>query len=103
MVKIEVPNSLLCGERYLPSAHVIFVAIDNRPKRLPLQRPAAREHTIKVRGIERLPIGANEERRNSTLDRRHAPRRLSVAWSNPIPDAPDVFPALPTHTVKESK
>ena len=56
-----------------------------------------------MHGIERLPLGADEERRNAALDGGDAARGFGVAGIDAVPDAPDVLPALPAHAVEEGE
>src|SRR6202011_782114 len=53
------------------------------------------------RRVEWLPVLTGEERSQGALDSCHPACCLSVAWSNTVPDTPDVFPAFPTFAVEE--
>src|SRR5581483_2081201 len=89
--------------RHLSSVYVVFVAVHDGPDRLVAERPAAGKDAEKVHRIERLPLWADEERRNAALDGSHATGRLAVARCDSVPDTPDVFPALPTDSIKEAE
>ena len=67
------------------------------------QRPPARINAERMHGIERFPVLADKERRDGALDGRDTPRRLRIARRDAVPDAPDVFPALPSHAIEERK
>ena len=52
-------------------------------------------------GVERLPVGAHEKRRNRSFDGGHPSGCFRIARRNAIPDSPDVFPGLPAHAIEE--
>src|ERR1700679_1159406 len=103
VIEIEVANARLGRHGDLPPSDVIFVAIHNSPDGLVAHRPAAREDAIEDHGIERLPSWTHEKRRNTTLDSCHAARCFAVARCDAIPNAPDILPTLPAHSVEECK
>src|SRR5215472_13770932 len=103
MVKIEVAHAGFRSDFYLCSVHVVFVAVNDGPNGLVVKRPAAGKHTIWQHGRHGLPAATHQKRSNRTLNSRHAARGLGVPGVNPVPDTPDVFPALPADSVEKSK
>src|SRR4029078_5903244 len=64
-------------------------------------RPATGVHTVVMHGIVRLPICAGQKGCNASLNGRYAPGCLGVARIDIDPDAPYIFPTLPTYAVEE--
>ena len=103
VVEIEVAHTGRERHVHLPPVDVIAGAVDDSPHRFVAERPAAGVDAVGVRGIERLPIGADQKWRHPALDGRHAARSLGVAGVDADPDAPHVLPALPADAVEEGE
>src|SRR5690242_7204291 len=100
---IEIEIVPICGHPHLRPGNVAVIPVDYGPDRLIRKRPVACKHAILKHRRVRLPSITHEEGRDRSLYGRNAPGCLTVAWRNAVPEAPDVFPTLPTDTVEESK
>src|SRR5580700_12127198 len=94
-------HSLLEGKFHFRAGDVVFVAVDDRPERFFSERPTAGKYSKAKHGKKWFPIFAHQKRGNSSLNRRDSPRCFTVARRDSVPDAPDVFPALPADSVEE--
>ncbi len=101
VVDIEVAHAGLVGDGHLAPVYVVLVAVDDGPEGLVGERPAAGEDAVHVSRIEGLPVRADEEGREGALDGCHAAGGFAVARGDAVPNAPDVFPALPAFAVEE--
>src|SRR5580692_3380892 len=80
---------------------VVLIPIDNGPNRFFGDGPAAGKNSeMKHRG-KRFPIFTHQKWRNPTLNRSYAPGRFTVAGRDAIPDALDIFPTLPAHSIEK--
>ena len=103
VVEVEVVDTFFRRNLHLIAFDVVFVTVQDGPDFLFAHRPAAGVNAISKHGRHRFPVFADEERRDPALDRGNAPGGFAVARRDSIPDAPDVFPALPSHSVEESE
>ena len=103
VVKIEVARPGIVRDLHLLSVNVVFIAVDDGPHRLVRERPAAGVNAVVVSGIERLPIGSDQEGRYSAFDSRYAASRFRIAGRDSVPDSPNIFPTLPANSVEEGK
>src|ERR1700739_4474606 len=87
----------------LPPGDVIRSAVHDGPDGLIAEGPAARVYAKVVHGVERLPVGTDEKRRDTTLNGRDATRGFCIAGVDSVPDAPDILPAFPTDAVEEGE
>src|SRR5580658_2211909 len=78
-----------------------LVAIDDRPKGLIFERPPAGIDAVLHRGSVRLPARTYKKLRYGSFYFRDSPKSLGVARNNSIPDAPNIFPALISHTIEK--
>src|SRR5580658_9823692 len=85
----------------LLAADVIFVAVDDRPQSAALAGKPGREHAVLQSGCVRFPVGADQQIRELALDIGDSPQGFGIPWSDLVPDAPDVLPALVAHAVEE--
>ena len=103
VIEIEVARTILGRQFDLRTIYVVLIAVHNCPDGLLVQWPTASVDTVTQHWGKWLPIGAYEKWGNGTFDCSHASRGFSISRSDPIPDAPDVLPAFPAHSVEECK
>ena len=83
------------------TVHVIFIAIYDSPNGAAVERPAAGEDSVAQHRIQRFPIAAHEVFGYGALETGDAARGFPIAGRDSIPDAPDIFPTLPTNSVEK--
>src|SRR6185437_12444428 len=93
VVEVEVPKAGSGRDRYLRAIDVVFISIDNSPKRLVSKGPAARVDPVPAHRIERLPVLTNKEAGCSALQGCHTAGRLAIARRDAVPD-PQMFSQL---------
>src|SRR5215472_14531747 len=103
MVLIKVVHPFLGRQLQLRPGDVVLISVDDRPDGFLPEGPAARKHSEMKHWGERLPVPAYQKRSNSAFYGCNTPGRLAIPRSNTVPDAPDIFPALPTNSVEESE
>ena len=96
VIEVEVAHAGAEGHIHLPAVHVIAVAIDDGPDRIVAERPAAGEDAVVTHGIERLPIRADQERRDGALDGGDAARGFGVARVDADSRCPRCSPSSPS-------
>src|SRR5260370_6092755 len=102
-VEIEVAHPRRGGNLHLRSVHVIFVAIHDSPNGAAVEWPAAGEDSVAQHWIHRFPIAADEGFGCGALEGGDGAPRFPIAGRGSIPDAPNIFPALPTNPIEKRK
>src|ERR1017187_1677858 len=101
MPDIEIAPPGFVQQAQLRAGNVVLRAVHQRPERLAHAREFAREDALLQGVVMRLPPEAAKHRRAGTLDRGDAAHRFRVTESQPVPYAPDIFPALEAGAVEE--
>ena len=83
------------------AGNVVFRPVDERPQRPAHARELAGEHALLQRVEMRLPSVTGEQPGAAPLDCGNATHCLRVARRQPVPNAPDILPALEACAVEE--
>src|SRR5271170_7890238 len=78
-----------------------LIAIDDRPKGLIFERPAAGVDAVLHGGSVGLPSWTHQKFRYGSFYFCHPPKSLGIARNNSVPDAPNIFPALISHAIEK--
>src|ERR1700678_797654 len=103
VIEVKVTNTVLRGNRDFSSVHVILVTVHDGPDGLTAQRPAASENAEATGRVIGLPAWAGKKGCYAALYRGHSSRRFSVPLRYAVPDAPNILPAFPAHSVEKGK
>src|ERR1700723_1836084 len=76
------------------------IRFDSRLSKL-FRLPAAGIDSIPQRGRHWFPIFADQKRRDRPLESSDAPGGFAIARRDSVPDAPDVFPTLPSDSIEK--
>src|SRR5580704_2371403 len=101
--EVEVAHVRLDSKAQLAATDVVLIAVHYRPERTAALRPAAGVYASLLRLRIGLPLRTYEEGSHRALNRSDSSHRLRVAWSNLVPDSPDIFPSFVANAVEEGE